>query len=63
MKYTQKYIQSFGNNLTNEQLYIIKNSFGYKKCELVDSFNKVKLEVLKQFKKVFKWERKNETIQ
>jgi hypothetical protein len=53
MKYTEKYIKSFGKILTNEQLKIVKDSFGYKRCELADELEKIKTTVKSEIKKIF----------
>ena len=49
--FTDKYIYSFGDNLTNKQIEIIKDTLYYKSCELADELEELKQEVIREFKK------------
>ena len=50
-EFTDKYIYSFGENLTVKQIEIIKDTLNYKACEIADAIEELKREVIKEFKK------------
>jgi len=54
--FTNKYIHSFGDNLTDKQIEMVKNTLRYGICKLADELEELKRELkITLFKNINKW--------
>lgn len=57
MTYAERYLKSFGDNLTEKQIKIIKDSFGYQRAIGADAVENFKKELIESLgiPKICKW--------